>query len=38
MKLKTKRGEAHYQRWSQDFVPVVKMDRLMRKTIQNDET
>ena len=22
------------ERWSQDFVPVVKMDRLMRKTIQ----
>ena len=25
------------QRWSQDFGPVVKVDRLMRKTIQNDE-
>ncbi|WP_428541728.1 hypothetical protein [Profundibacter sp.] len=30
----------HYrvQRWSRKFGPVVKVDRLMRKTIQNDET
>jgi len=27
-----------YERWSQDFGPAVKMDRLMRKTIQNDKT
>ncbi|WP_428539248.1 hypothetical protein [Profundibacter sp.] len=26
------------QRWSRKFGPVVKVDRLMRKTIQNDET
>jgi len=26
------------QRWSRNFGPVVKMDRLMRKTIQNDKT
>ena len=26
------------ERWSQDFGPVVKMDRLTRKTIHNDET
>jgi len=26
------------QRWSRNFGPVFKMDRLMRKTIHNDET
>jgi len=26
------------KRWSRDFGPVVKVDRLVRETIQNDET
>ena len=30
--------EILHERWSQDFGPVVKMDRLMRKTVHNDET
>ncbi|OUS34200.1 hypothetical protein A9Q94_17015, partial [Rhodobacterales bacterium 56_14_T64] len=25
-----------YQRWSQDFGPVVKMDRMTKEMIQND--
>ncbi len=31
-------GQLGGKRWSQDFRPAVKMDRLMRKTIQHDET
>ena len=30
-------SRGRYQRWSRIFGPVVKVDRLMRKMIQNDE-
>ena len=31
------RRKLRIQRWSQKFGPLVKMDRLMRKMIQNDK-
>jgi transposase len=33
----TKRG-SRYQRWSRNFGPVVKVDRMKKVTIQNEET
>jgi len=37
--LKTDQGDVkHGERWSRNFGPVVKMDRLTRETIHNDET
>jgi hypothetical protein len=32
------RGDPRFQRWSQDFGPVVKVDQLVKEMIQNDET
>ena len=29
---------AAQQRWSRNFGPVVKVDRMMKETIQNEET
>ncbi|WP_428543128.1 catalase/peroxidase HPI [Profundibacter sp.] len=37
-KVKWTATRVDLERWSRKFGPVVKVDRLMRKTIQNDET
>ena len=36
--FRAKRGDRIKERWSRNFEPVVKVDRMMKVTIQNEET